>query len=186
MRAWLGSSWETIVYVVASTTAIYCSTLTAVRIAGRRTVTQLSAFDVVVTIALGSIVASTAVSRDPSYAQGITAVVTLLALQVIAGALRQRSARVRRLLDFTPCVVARHGDLDLSAAPSGPQLTADEVLSKLRERGVYSLHDVNLVIVEPGGSLSVVPHGRTVPGIDDDGGHGWRPRTRSRRQTRSR
>lgn len=99
MAAWLGSSWQTMAYVVVSTVAVYCSALVAVRLAGRRTVAQLSAFDVVVTIALGSLIASTAVSRDPSYVQGMTAIVTLLALQVAAAALRQRFARMRRLLD---------------------------------------------------------------------------------------
>lgn len=156
MSEWLGSSWQTVAYVVASTAAIYCSTVVAVRVAGRRTVTEFSAFDVVVTIALGSIIATTAVSREPSYAQGITAVVTLLALQVVAGALRQRSRRMRRLLDFPPCVVARDGRFELPATPWGPQLTADEIRSMLRQRGVHSLDGVHLVIVEPGGGLSVV------------------------------
>lgn len=103
---WFGSSWTTVAYVAGSTFAIYCSALMVIRVAGRRTVAQLSAFDVVVTIALGSLIATTAVSRDPSYAQGITALSTLLVLQVIAAALRQTFAFVRRLLDFAPCVVS--------------------------------------------------------------------------------
>ncbi|MBW3668213.1 MAG: DUF421 domain-containing protein [Actinobacteria bacterium] len=169
MAAWLGSSWQTMAYVVVSTVAVYCSALVAVRLAGRRTVAQLSAFDVVVTIALGSLIASTAVSRDPSYVQGTTAIVTLLALQVAAAALRQRFARMRRLLDFPPCVVARDGELALPTTPLGPQLTAGEVLSALRAQGVHSLDDVRLVVVEPDGRVSVVPTGAAALGMDDDG-----------------
>lgn len=155
LSEWFGSSWTTVVYVAGSTVAIYCSALVAIRLAGRRTVAQLSAFDVVVTIALGSLIATTAVSRDPSYAQGITALCTLLVLQVVAAALRQRFPLVRRLLDFPPCVVVRNGALRLPSTPFGAQMTADELLSKLRERGVFHLDGVRVVIMEPTGGLSV-------------------------------
>lgn len=155
MSDWFGSSWETVAYVIGSTAAIYCSSLLAIRVAGRRTVAQLSSFDIVVTIALGSLIASTAVSRDPSYAQGVTAVVTLLLLQVLGAAARQRWAGVRRLLDFAPYVVVRDGEPDLPTTPFGPQMTRDELVSKLRERNVFELDGLRLVVIEPTGGLSV-------------------------------
>ncbi len=155
MSNWLGSSWETVAYVIVSTAAIYASSLLAIRVAGRRTVAQLSSFDVVVTIALGSLIASTAVSRDPSYAQGMTAVATLLFLQVSVAAVRQRWATARRLLDFTPSVAVRDGEPRLSTTPFGLQMTNDELMSKLRERGVFELDGLRLVVIEPTGGLSV-------------------------------
>ena len=159
MSDWFGSSWETVAYVIVSTVAIYCSSLIAIRVAGRRPVAQLSSFDIVVTIALGSLIASTAVSRDPSYAQGITAVATLLLLQVLAAAARQKWAAARRLLDFAPYVVVRDGDLDLPKTPFGPQMTKDELLSKLRERDVFELDGLRLVVIEPTGGISVIQGG---------------------------
>lgn len=155
MSDWFGSSWATIAYVAASTTAIYCSAVLAIRVAGRRTVARFSGFDIVITIALGSLIASTAVSRDPSYAQGTTALVTLLVLQVTAAGLRQRFAVVRRLLDFPPCVVVRDGHLRLPSTPLGPQVSEDELFSRLREQGVFSLEGVRVVIIEPTGGVSV-------------------------------
>ena len=152
---WFGANWATIAYVMASTTSIDCSALLAIRIAGRRTVARLSAFDIVITIALGSLIASTAVSRDPSYAQGATALVTLLALQVVAAGLRQKFAVVRRLLDFAPCVVVRDGELQLPSTPFGPQMTEDELFSRLRAEGVFNLEGVRVVIIEPTGGVSV-------------------------------
>lgn len=164
MSEWFGATWETVAYVAASTTAIYATTVLAVRLAGRRTVMQLSAFDVVITIALGSLVASTAVSRDPSYAQGVTALVTLLVLQVVAAAVRQRFPAARRALDFAPYPVVRHGQVDLGAAPLGPQMTADELFSRLREQGVFHLDGIRMVVVEPTGGISVEREGEVRPG----------------------
>ncbi|MBW3555775.1 MAG: DUF421 domain-containing protein [Actinobacteria bacterium] len=163
MSDWFGSSWATVAYVAASTTAVYCSALLAIRLAGRRTVAQLSAFDIVVTIALGSLIASTAVSRDPSYAQGTTAMITLLILQVVAAGLRQRFAIVRRFLDFAPWIVVRDGELQLPNTPLGPQMSADELLSKLRERGVFDLEGVRLVVIEPTGGVAVLRDGDEDP-----------------------
>ena len=155
MDEWLGTSWRTIGYVIVGTVATYVSTIVAIRLAGRRTVAQLSAFDVVVTVAIGSLVASTAASSDPSYAQGMTALVTLLLLQVGIAAVRQRSATFRRILDFKPDTVVEAGRVHLPKGPLTSQMTQDELRSKLRERGVFDLDDVALVVVEPTGEVSV-------------------------------
>ena len=90
MADWFGASWATIGFVVAGTVAAYGTLLVGVRLAGRRTASELSAFDVVVTVALGSLLASMAVSPDPSYLQGVTPMATLLLLQVRRGVQRAR------------------------------------------------------------------------------------------------
>ena len=135
--------------------ATYLSTIVAIRLAGRRTVAQLSSFDIVVTVAIGSLVASTAASNDPSYVQGMTALVTLLLLQIGVAALRQRSATLRRILDFKPETVVDGGRVDLPTGPLSSQITPDELRSKLRQQGVFDLDAVTLVVVEPTGELSV-------------------------------
>ncbi len=155
MGRWFGASWQTIGYVMLSTTAIYVSTVVAIRLAGRRTLAQLSAFDVVITVALGTLVSSTAVSSEPSYSQGMAALLTLLGLQVVIAALRRRFAVVRRLSDFEPETVLEGGRPKLSANPLTAQMTLDELASKLREQGVFEVSDVALVVLEPTGGLSV-------------------------------
>ncbi len=155
MDEWLGASWRTVGYVVVGTVATYLSTIVAIRLAGRRTVAQLSSFDIVVTVAIGSLVASTAASDDPSYTQGMTALVTLLLLQMGIGGLRQRSAALRRVLDFKPETVVDAGRVDLPTGPLSSQITCDELRSRLREQGVFDLGEVTLVVVEPTGKVSV-------------------------------
>ncbi|MDP9071472.1 MAG: DUF421 domain-containing protein [Actinomycetota bacterium] len=156
MGEWFGASWSTIGWVSASTAAIYLSALLAVRLAGRRTLAQMSAFDVVVTIALGTLVSSTALSNTPSYLQGMAALVTLLVLQVLLATIRQRVPQLRRYLDFSPETVVRKGAPELSASPFSAQMTEGELLSKLRQHGVFELESARLVILEPTGQLTVV------------------------------
>lgn len=153
---WFGSTWRTVAFVAANTAAIYFTSLVAVRIAGRRTISQLSAFDVVVTIALGSIIATTAVSSDPSYIEGATAVVTLLAVQLVVAAVRLRSSTARRVIDFRPQIVVRDGNVELPSGIFKAQLSPDELYAKLRVAGVPDVDEIRLVLLEPTGELSIL------------------------------
>ncbi len=124
MRDWFVAAWTDVAAVIVGTIAMYLSTLIAIRVAGRRTLARLSAFDVIPTVAIGTLLASTVVSKDPSYLQGLTALVTLLALQVLVGAVRQRSALMRKLVDFEPEVIAENGHERLRGHMLGAQLRA--------------------------------------------------------------
>lgn len=155
MSDFLFASWRTLAGVALVTAAMYVTTLGAVRIAGRRTVAQMSAFDIVITIAVGSVLGSTAVSQQPRYAAGVTALVTLLALQMVIGALRRRSAAARRLLDFPPQVVVRDGELVTSPGLFGAQVTEGEVRSAMRRAGAFDLDGVRVVVLEPAGGVSI-------------------------------
>ena len=157
MREWFWSSWATIGFVAAGTAAIYATTFVVVRIAGRRSLSQLSAFDAVITVALGSTLASTALSRDVPYAQGATVIVTLLTLQILIAAVRQRWGAARRLLDFSAETVVADGQLTLPSSPFSSQLSEDELRSLLRQRGHFELDGLRLVLLEPsGGQISIV------------------------------
>jgi uncharacterized membrane protein YcaP (DUF421 family) len=155
MAEWFGSDWASIGFVAASTVAMYVTMVVAVRLAGRRTVAQLSAFDVVVTVALGTLLSSTVVAPDPSYSRATTAVVVLLGLQVGLAALRRRSRLVERALTFRPEVVVQDGEVQLPTGLGTSQLSERELLSRLRQTGVFDLDGVAIVVLEPSGSISV-------------------------------
>ena len=167
MSEWFGATWSTLGWVVLTTASMFAVTVLGVRLAGRRTVAQLSAFDAVVTIAIGSVIAGTVLSPDPSLAQGVVALTTLLSLQVVVAALRRRSRRLRRILEFTPEVVARDGVLQLPTSLLSSQLTDEELGSLLRQRGVFDVRDIAVALLEPTGNISIVrisePTGPLVP-----------------------
>jgi uncharacterized membrane protein YcaP (DUF421 family) len=151
--------------VAVRTVMAYAVAVVLVRLAGRRTLAQLSAFDIIVTIAAGTVVGSTALPSSPAVSDGITVLVTLMLLQVVLGAARQRSSAVRRILDFAPRPVVRDGELDLRRSPTSAQLTRTDVEAQLRRQGVTDLADVRLAVLEPTGKLSVLPPGEQPPGL---------------------
>lgn len=156
MSTWFGSTVATLAFVAASTAAIYVTTVACIRLVGRRTVAQMSAFDAVVTVALGSLLASTAVSAEVSYPEGAVALVTLLGLQVLVAWLRQRFRPFRRVLGFSPEVLSDGGAVDLPGRPWSSQMTLDELRSELRKQGVVQPTAAALVVLEPDGTVSVL------------------------------
>ncbi|CAN5760390.1 DUF421 domain-containing protein [soil metagenome] len=167
MSEWFGASWATVGYVVAGTVVMYASAVVGVRLAGRRTLAQMSAYDAVITVALGTLVSSVAVSSDPSYGQGVTALMTLLALQMFLGVLRRRSRWVRRTMDFRPEVVVRDGRMELPEGVSTSQLTESELRAHLRQQGVVDFHGLALVVLEPQGGFTVVRDASTAEAMLD-------------------
>lgn len=157
MSEWITASWSTLGWVVASTVGMYVATVATIRLAGRRTVAQLSAFDAVITIALGSIIAGTVLSPRPRLAQGVAALLTLLTLQVVVGWARRRHPAVRGALEFEPEVIVRDGTVDLPRGIFGSQLTDEELASRLRGQGTFDVGALALVVLEPDGTVSVVP-----------------------------
>lgn len=151
----VGATWELVARVAGTTAAMYVVLLVGVRVAGRRTLSHVSAFDAIVTIALGSIVATTSVSTDTGLAQGVIAVAVLLVLQVAVAFVRRVAPPTRRFLDFPPLLLMSREREVPKTGLLGPQITHDELLSALRTKGVHDLSTVVDVRIEPNGEISV-------------------------------
>ena len=151
----LWSSWDKFTGAIVATALVYVFTILVVRIAGRRTLARISGYDVVVTVAVGTLAASTALPSDPSLADGAAVLVTFLALQILIGSLRQRFTFVQRCIDFSPQAVVVDGRPDLRRGPWTAQLTLSELESWLRQQGVGDLSEVRIAVLEPTGKVSV-------------------------------
>jgi uncharacterized membrane protein YcaP (DUF421 family) len=154
INLWSGPS--TFWGAAVSAALVYVVVITLVRVAGRRTLARMSGYDIVVTVAIGTLAASTALPADASLADGAAVLVTFLLLQVLIGALRQRWAWFRQLVDFHPHVVVRDGRPELPRAPWTAQLTLAELESALRRNGASSMEEVRLALLEPTGKVTLV------------------------------
>lgn len=152
---WLSASWPNVGLTVLSAAAMYVVMLLGTRLAGRRTLATMSAFDALVTVALGTTLATTALSADPPLPQGFALIGTLLALQVALAHVCRRWPRTRAVIDFEPRDVIRDGDF-VERNLARMQLSRPDVLSKLRQQGIDRSEDVERAVMEPTGELSVL------------------------------
>ncbi len=155
---WIVGSWRTIGFVAVSTVLIYLSVVVALRVGERRTLAEMSAFDFAVAVAVGSIIGRVSTARSPTYVQGLVALLTLLVSHYLITFGRARSERVKRWVERPPRVVVRDGEI-LPSELRREHLTEDDLMRTLRERDVHALDEVELVVVETKGGLSVLRRG---------------------------
>jgi uncharacterized membrane protein YcaP (DUF421 family) len=124
-------------------------------VSGKRTLAKMNAFDFVVTVALGSTLATILISKDVALAEGITALVVLIAMQYVVAWLSVRSQLVRQLVRSEPRLLVRNGEL-LDGALKEERVSRDEVFAAIRSQGFADLEQIYALILETDGSFSAV------------------------------
>lgn len=152
----LYDGWQSIVRAIVAGVLAYFALVLMLRTSGKRTLAKLNAFDLVVTVALGSTLATILLSKDVTVATGVVAFAVLIGMQYAIAALSVHSDTVRRATRSEPRLLVRRGTL-LRKAMEEERLTEGEVLQALRNHGQSRVEDVDAVILETDGSLSIVP-----------------------------
>jgi uncharacterized membrane protein YcaP (DUF421 family) len=156
-------SFDDLVRVGVVGVLAYLGVIVLLRISGKRTLAKMNAFDLVVTVALGSTLATILLSADVSYLEGLLALAALVGLQFVAAWTSTRWPAVRRLLKSEPVLLLHDGRL-LDDVLVRQRVTAGEVRQAVRSQGIGSLADVTAVVLETDGSFSVVPRAKTGDG----------------------
>lgn len=134
-----------------------------IRVNGLRSLSKMTNFDFVMTIALGSLLAGLAQATEWSgVAQAALAILALFALQAGAAMLRRRSDRVERFLSNAPRLLMRDGRI-IDDALADCRVSRSDLIAKLREANVLDLSTVRAVVLEETGDVSVL-HGE---GLDE-------------------
>ena len=149
-------SWSDVLRVLAVGAAAYLALIVLLRISGKRTLSKLNAFDLVVTVALGSTLATILLSNDVSWMEGAVALALLIGLQLLVTWSSVRLRWARRAVTAEATVLVREGVVD-DAAMRRQRVTQGELLQSLRASGVGGLDQVAAVVLETDGTLSVVP-----------------------------
>jgi uncharacterized membrane protein YcaP (DUF421 family) len=138
----------------------YVVLLVFLRVSGKRTLSKMNAFDFVVTVALGSTLATILLNANVSLAEGSLALLLLVALQYVITWSSVRTRWVRRLATGQPTLLLEDGRLRPGAMRRA-RVTEDEIHAALRGAGVASLDEAAAVVLETDGSFSVLRNAAT-------------------------
>ena len=141
--------------IVLSTVLVYAAVVVLLRISGKRTLAKMNAFDLIVTIALGSCVASVAITKTVKLMDGLAGILTLVALQYLIAWLSVRSETVQNLVKSEPRLLFHRGQY-LTDALRRERVTESEVRSAARTQGHLSMREVAAVVLETDGTFSVM------------------------------
>ena len=151
----------------------YACLVALLRLSGKRTLAQLNAFDFIITVALGSTLATIALSSSVALAEGALTLVLLVALQFLAAWLAVRVSWVRRALTSEPALLVRDGR-PIPSALARERITEEGLEQVVRSAGAGGLELVAAVVVETNGTMSVITRDRLGSGSALDGVPGWR------------
>lgn len=139
---------------------VYVFVLFALRLAGKRTLAQLTTFDLVVLLILSESVQQALVGEDHSLTNAGLIVLTLVGLDALLGFIKDRSRIASRWLDDIPTVLVREGVLDEEAAARS-RVDRDDIMEAARkEAGLTSFEEVRYAVLERAGGISVIPWAR--------------------------
>ncbi|BAM03424.1 DUF421 domain-containing protein [Phycisphaera mikurensis] len=155
--SWWLSDLPTLLAAAATTAVVYAAVILFCRIQGVRSFAKMSSFDFAMTIAVGSVIASTALAGTTSLLLGLVVLATLFASQAVVAVTRTRSKAAEDLIDNEPILVFRHGRM-LPEGMAAARLTEDDLYAKLREANALQPSEVQAVVVESTGDVSVL-HG---------------------------
>lgn len=158
MEGMFFSGWSTLVRTLVIGVLAYINLIVLLRISGRRTLSKMNAFDLIVTVALGSTFATILLNRDVSLAEGTLALALLIGLQYLVTWTSVRVGWIRKLVAGEPALLFYQGQM-LKSAMRAARVTEDEVRSAIRSSGLSALDQVDAVILETDGSFSVVKKG---------------------------
>ena len=154
MDALFELSFKTVGIIVVSALGIYLAVIIMTRICGKRSFSKMSSFDFAMTVAVGSIVASTILTSSVSMLQGITGLVVVYLLQILI-ALARRSKFVQNIVDNSPLLLM-DGSTILEDNLRKARVTHGDLRSKLREANVTQLSQIKAVVFETTGDISVL------------------------------
>lgn len=142
---------------VLNAALIYCILLIIFRVAGRRTVLQLTNFDFVLLLIVSEATQSALVGHDPSLTGSVLAIVTLVMLDIALSLCKMRFPALERWIDGVPLTLVRRGQV-LTDRMARSRVDLEDVLRAAREfHGIGKLEEIEYAILEPNGRISIIP-----------------------------
>ncbi|QDA36763.1 DUF421 domain-containing protein (plasmid) [Paracoccus liaowanqingii] len=148
--------WAGVIRTVIVGLLAYLALIVMLRASGKRTLSKMNAFDLVVTVALGSTLATVLLTASVPLVEGVVALALLVYLQYAITWASVRSDRFRALIKAEPTLLV-HDGRPLEGAMKTQRVTRDEIDAALRSSGKTDLTQVKSVVLETDGSMTVIP-----------------------------
>lgn len=149
-------TWQSPFRILLIGAMTYVVLIVQLRVSGKRTLSKMNAFDFIVTVALGSTLATVLLSKDAVLLDGAVAFGLLIFLQYVITWLSVRYPQIDKMVKAQPRLLLFRGKF-LWDNMKAERITEDEILAALRSQGIARVEDVGAVVLETEGNLSVLP-----------------------------
>ncbi len=137
------------------TILLYVIIIVAIRIMGKRQISELQTSELVVTLLISDIAAIPMQNTGQPLFSGIIPILVLVSCEIAASFFMVKNSRFRKLIAGKPQVVINNGIVDQSQMKR-LRMSTEDLSEQLRQMNVFSIQDVAYAIVETNGKLSVM------------------------------
>jgi uncharacterized membrane protein YcaP (DUF421 family) len=152
-------SWEKLLKILIVGSFSYLGLVILLRIAGKRTLTQLTTVDFIGTVALGSILANAVIFQEITLVDAVVSFALLIFFQITAGWLTRKFRAFEKVAHDRPRLLYYNG-IYHEPAMEEEKIAKEEVLHAMREKGFIAIEDVSAVVLEINGMFSVLPNSK--------------------------
>lgn len=135
----------------------YITVIFIIRISGKRTLSKLNSFDFIITVCLGSIMATTVTDPSLPITRGLTAFATLVFFQYLISKLTTHWKPAQKVILFKPALLYYEGQY-IDETLKKERISKQEILEAMRQSGFEDLENVKAVVLETEGSISIIPY----------------------------
>ena len=129
---------------------------------GRKLISQMTFFDFVVGVSMGSMAANLSIGSKNTITSSLTSLITFALLTILIGYIHIKNFKVRKIINSEPVVLISYGNI-VEHNMKRVRITIEQLTMLLREKNFFSLADVEFAILESNGKLSVLPKADKAP-----------------------
>ena len=148
--------------VITRSIILYGSVLLVIRLMGKRQIGELQPFELVITIMIAEFAAAPIENTDIPLLNGIIPMFTLLFLETLLSFIMLKSEGARKIIDGRPSIIMNKGKLVYKEFRK-QRININDLLEHLRIDGYFNLHELEYILIEPDGQLSVLPKSQYQP-----------------------
>ncbi len=142
-------------YIALSSIAVYLFIIIAIRLFGKKEISQLSVIDLVFILLISNAVQNAMVGSDSTLAGGLVAAGSLFVINYLFKLVLYKIPRLGRLIQGDPMILIYKGKI-IHKNMAKAKFTLDELKETVREHGIALVEDVDLAILETDGNISII------------------------------
>jgi uncharacterized membrane protein YcaP (DUF421 family) len=149
------SDWERLAGVALSAVLTYIGVIFLLRVSGKRTLSKMNAFDFTMTVALGSMIASTVLSKSTKVADGLVGIGTLILLQLALTFVTTRSKTFKNLITSEPKFLVYKGEIRHKTLKR-ERISEEELHTAARKKEISSFDEIDYIVLETTGYVNII------------------------------
>jgi uncharacterized membrane protein YcaP (DUF421 family) len=142
---------------VLRATAVYVFLVIVFRIAGRRTLMEMTTFDFILLLILSEATQNAMIGNDYSVTNGFLVILTLVGLDIALSSFKHRNPIVQKWLDGVPMILVENGR-PLKHLMDKARVDEDDIMASARKsQGVERMDQIKYAVLESSGGISIIP-----------------------------